>query len=282
MKRGFWIASLSCFLVGLACITIGLAKGGRLGFKVDLKNHKVITADSKNVMKYDQQVDEFENIDLRLSVIDVTIEEGDDFRVAYMIEEDLKPEIEVKDGTLYVNGRKSNKFEISVSLGFENMGDDINTMKITVPKGTKINKGELHTSTGDINITGLDFNDLSIYGCTSGISLENEKIDDLLVDVSTGEVNLDNIKAEKMSIKTSTGDIIMDKMDIDTGDVHSSTGEINGRFVNELEDYALDISSSTGDITVNDTEAEKHYSSKGKNNFSFSTSTGDITLKFAD
>ena len=121
MKRGFWIASLSCFLVGLACITIGLAKGGRLGFKVDLKNHKVITADSKNVMKFDQQVDEFENIDLRLSVIDVTIEEGDDFRVAYMIEEDLKPEIEVKDGTLYVNGRKSNKFEISVSLGFENM-----------------------------------------------------------------------------------------------------------------------------------------------------------------
>lgn len=282
MKKGIWIASLSCFLVGAACITIGLIKGGRLGFRVNLKNHKIITVDSKDVIKYDQQVSEFENIQLDLSVIDVTIEEGDDYRVAYMIEEDLKPEIEVKDGTLYVSGKKSDTFDINLSVGFENMGDDLNTMKITVPKGTKINKGEFHTSTGDIDITGLDLNELSIYGSTSDISLKNVKMEELFIDVSTGAVELDNIKAEGMSIKTSTGDVRMDNLDIGSGNVRTSTGEINGSFVRKLGDYNLDVTSSIGDICVNDTETEKHYSSKGSSDFSFKTSTGDITLKFAD
>lgn len=281
MKRGIWIASLSCFLVGAACITIGLIKGGRLGFRVDLKNHKIITADSKDVIRFNQKVDKFDKIKLDLSVIDVTIEEGDDFRVAYMLEKDLKPEIEVKDGTLYVSGKKSDTFNINFSVGFENLGDDVNTMKITVPKGTKIEKGEFHTSTGDIIMSDVDIYGLNITGSVGDISLKNETINDLFIRVSTGEVELDNIKTVSLDIETSTGDVRLENLDVDSGNVRTSTGEINGSFARKLEDYSLDVSSSIGDISVNDTETEKHYSSKGNNDFLFSSSTGDITLNFS-
>lgn len=210
--------------------------------------------------------EDFSNIKIDLDTADIVFEKSEDDKCRVECYEDVncRHEVKVEDGTLVISVDDQRKWYHNISLSFQGGAK----IKVYLPK-SEYDKLEINTSTGDVRIGCMTFNDMELTVSTGDVFLTDVTCGNLNSNGSTGDITLKKVIAsEKFNINRSTGDVKFEDCDAAEIKVEASTGSVKGNF---LTSKIITAKSSTGDVDVpKNTEGGK---------CEITTSTGDIKIK---
>lgn len=203
MKKTILLICLAVITIG--CIMYGTRKhmNGKVRFfdngliRIDLDSDDVENTGDTNG-KVNQIFEQFSAIKINSSVMEVRLEEGDNFSVdGFYTKEWLEPVLAVKNGTLEIT--QPNK-KPKITSGNQNC-----RINITFPSNTKFGDIDIDTNVGDVKLRKI-------------------AADDIHIDLNVGEVTARNVSFNSMHVNTNVGAVSIDPNDdIDEYDMSLST-----------------------------------------------------------
>lgn len=229
--------------------------------------------------------EEFIDVYVKTNTADVNFEisENGECEVAVYEQENMRHNVEVKDGVLTINVVDNRKW-------YEHIGIAMGSPKITIylPEKDYVSVMQVKTSTGDISIKDMSVELIECIASTGEINISNVTCDESIkTQVSTGDIKITDTTCNKFNSDGSTGDISMKNLVVaeiisierDTGDVkfngcdageiyvETDTGDITGTLLTDKVFYAetdmgkvdlpkistggrCDLETDTGDIKI--------------------------------
>ncbi len=229
-------------------------------------------------------LDEFDTADIDMRVMDIEVVEGDEASVHYECNKKrYEPEINVEKGVLYIKQKKNKKSD--------HYGNVKCRMMLVVPENTNFKKFTISNNTGDVKITGLELDVLSIDADTGDLKLNDCKSGKTEIDNDTGDVKLTDCSLGDCNIDNDTGDVELTDchFGIPGGDmkISNDTGDIDVEGCDDLYLYETDFSTDIGEVTVNGKEVKgRHYTESAVlesnldniRKFTIKTDIGDVTV----
>ncbi|MGD9605011.1 MAG: DUF4097 family beta strand repeat-containing protein [Bacilli bacterium] len=159
---------------------------------------------------------------------------------------------------------------------------ETDTGSLEIDGFTQLPSLKLTTSTGDVTVSNCSIiNKLTAQTATGSVNLDTIQAQEIKASTSTGKIKMNVVSAPTISGTSSTGTI--DLNDITSDDVTSSTstGSVYIDLLGEEDDYRVDVSVSTGDITYQGLKiASQVLNPQGTKNITAKTSTGNIVIVF--
>lgn len=241
--------TLGRIIIVLLAAAISLSLAG-CGLRIDFKNRTMETA-PKELVKGSYTPEGPEKLLIDADVANVTVQPGDGWAVEYALEQE--PEITEENGVLTFRDSPKN----TVNIGVNNTPEQ--HINVTVPAEIAL---ELELDVGDVTIGNLTFTDLS-------------------VETDVGDVKLENVTASgNLEAESDVGNVTMSKATANSVTAISDVGDLDLNFTGSLADYALMVTTDTGDVTVDGMKQGKMYSTGGSIPVFLKTDTGDITVTF--
>lgn len=216
----------------------------------------------------------FNTVKIDSKVMNLSIEKGDDYSIQCDTTEKLNPKYEIKDNTLIV----SQKQKIKVHNFMKNPKCSVH---ITIPEDTTLELINIDGATGDISLSNLDVTTLKIDNSVGDVKMDNCKIASIGIDTSTGDVKLNDCEANEIDVDTSVGDTVIKDNIFEKLYVDGSVGDVKVSSSKDLSDYAYDLDTSIGDVSINGVSHKKEYQQKGTaGKITVDNSTGDISITY--
>lgn len=216
----------------------------------------------------------FNTVKIDSKVMNLSIEKGDDYSIQCDTTEKLNPKYEIKDNTLIV----SQKQKIKVHNFMKNPKCSVH---ITIPEDTALELINIDGATGDISLSNLDVTTLKIDNSVGDVKMDNCKIASIGIDTSTGDVKLNDCEANEIDVDTSVGDTVIKDNIFEKLYVDGSVGDVKVSSSKDLSDYAYDLDTSIGDVSINGVSHKKEYQQKGTGGkITVDNSTGDISITY--
>ena len=260
--KGIFIASMLCFVFGIALIIVSLMSGGsmtRIRENVSVRSFSESFADEKiTALELDIDVG-------RLSVI-----ASDEFRVeAEHIAADFFV-CEVRGGTLVVEDNWSNSWSLNLSRGlsFQQYEPKI---RVYIPDGVKLKFADVSLSAGECSIDGLSTEKLLIEvsaGALQAVDIradvfESEvsagrcRIDSLITktaraSLSAGELQIHGLQADVFTLNQSLGSAFIGGDIFERGSFDCGLGKITVALDGRAEsEYTVSLDVGLGDVSIN-------------------------------
>ena len=216
----------------------------------------------------------FNTVKIDSKVMNLSIEKGDDYSIQCDSTEKLNPKYEIKDNTLIVSQKQKIKIH-----------NFMNTQKcsvhITIPEDTTLELINVDGATGDINLSNLDVTTLKIDNSVGDVKMDDCKTDSIDIDTSTGDVKLNGCEANEINVDTSVGDTVLKDIIFEKLYVDGSVGDVKVSSPKDLSDYAYDLDTSIGEVSINGVSHKKEYQQKGTGGkITVDNSTGDISITY--
>ena len=216
----------------------------------------------------------FNTVKIDSKVMNLSIEKVDDYSIQCDADEKLNPKYEIKDNTLIV----SQKQKIKVHNFMKNPKCSVH---ITIPEDTALELINIDGATGDISLSNLDVTTLKIDNSVGDVKMDNCKIASIGIDTSTGDVKLNDCEANEIDVDTSVGDTVIKDNIFEKLYVDGSVGDVKVSSSKDLSDYAYDLDTSIGDVSINGVSHKKEYQQKGTGGkITVDNSTGDISITY--
>ncbi len=215
--------------------------------------------------------EDFENIDIKLSISDLSFKASSDGSKKVIVQEREKQyhAVKVKDNALnisFVDERqwyeKMFNFDfkpmtVEVYLPASAYGDlkiDSSTGNVNVPKDFSFASFICEVDTGNVNTSASANDKIDIKASTGNISLKELNCKGLNLKASTGNISTkDVVISEDADINTSTGNVKLDDTTFRDINIKTSTGDVT--LTNAVGSGKMIIKTSTGDVKFNDADA---------------------------
>ncbi|MBR5140453.1 MAG: DUF4097 family beta strand repeat protein [Clostridia bacterium] len=218
---------LAFLIIGAIIMLIALAM---VGF--DLRKAEKMLSESytvvENITSLDIECSRFE-----CDVIVKSTSESQT-RIEFYYPEKKGVSYEVTDGTLVIKNEKN----ISSLLSLVDFG---NSSRIIVYLPDKAyDEIKINSDTGDVRLSSLSSRNLSVEVSTGDVTINDLQVfDKITINGSTADHELHSVTANALTIKNSTGDVSVENATLSSFDITTSTGEVE---INDL------IASSHGNI----------------------------------
>lgn len=201
----------------------------------------------------DVDLSEFHSMKADLRVCNLTIEQGQRYGISYDCNEELEPEIDVRDGVLILSQKKKKIWKM-----INNQNCNIT---VTVPADTQLERFLAETDVGDLDIRQMEI-----------------QYFDAQIDV--GQLDISDCTLGNVSIESDTGDIHLGACIFDDLDIDSDLGTIKVNSKRSLKDYSMDLNTDLGNISVNGEEEKREYSNQGNRDkrITIDVDCGDIEI----
>lgn len=190
---------------------------------------------SSNIYTYNEEVERFTNIEVKVNVIDVYVQSGDKYEVKIECDERVKPEFEIKDNILIL---KSLQDVNNIPYNTKNV------CYITVPADIELGSININSDVGDVQI-------------------DNTLAQNIILTVAVGDVIVNGSDIKTCDIEASVGDVTLTDTKFDNIQAQVDTGDTQITTTENLSDYSFDITTDVGDISINNDEYEEKYTKTG-------------------
>lgn len=209
----------------------------------------IYSANTAKLVTNEYMVDNFSklNVETTTANIEVRVSEEKTSKVICMENSKIPHLVNVEDGTLTIKpDDKRNWFDKAFSfVPYE-------TNIIIYTSSTNFLAANFKASTGNIAVPkDFVFTSLNVETSTGDSSLKCRVLDEYNVTASTGKVNVETI-AKNLNVVTSTGNITVSAT-LENLNISASTGSVT--LNNTLVGKNPKIKTSTGDVTLNDSDA---------------------------
>lgn len=152
-------------------------------------------------------LDSFSSIKIDVSIMDLTVEEGKEFKVNGFFNRDyLNPSVSVENGVLEVKQLKKRVFGLPA-------GNNSCRMVITIPSGTSLSDVNISSNVGDIKIRDLNAKDLDLECNVGEISVRKVNFEELNCNTNVGEIDIyqnGNLEEYTIKVNTDVGEVTVD------------------------------------------------------------------------
>ncbi len=281
MKKTVYLIIL--VVITCVCVAIGICSHLFKLFSFDI-------GFGSKMVSVSEELEDFKEIDLDMHLADLTIVEGKDFGISYDGEEKLQPTYRVENDVLIL---KQNVKHIS------HMNNECN-VTITVPDGTSLDDVSLYMDAGEIAMSDLEMNNLTIDADAGDLdmarcTIENVNIDadagDLdmeyctietgKIDADAGDIDLEDVILSKGEISANAGDIGIQVSDFEELNISADAGAVDVDFPFEIEECSFDLKVDVGDISIGEDSHGTTYNreaTKGTRSLKVRCSFGDIDI----
>lgn len=229
----------------------------------------------------------FSSIDIDTDTASVTLLPATDgvCRVVCVEEADYPYDIEVRNGTLFIEGTAdfydfTHLFAIhfrtpSITLylpedTYESLKVTVTTGDVRVDSAFTFENAHIKSTTSDAFFEADVRDSLSIGVTTGDVTLSHMTCKTASITVTTGDVELTHVTASgKLTVKTTTGDVELERSDAAELDISTTTGDVEGSL---LSGKSFDCRTTTGDISY------PNNSTGGKCRIRATTGDIDITV----
>lgn len=155
----------------------------------------------------DQVLDAFTEIEADISVGDITVRTGDEFRIEVEVRgaidgEPYRIEYKVDGGVLNI---------VSFPKYHDHDGHDTNScsarVSITIPEDRVLDEIDLDAGVGDLTVRGLSVDQVELEAGVGDLSVIDTAADSVELQTGVGEVRLTGAPAEEMELTTGVGNI---------------------------------------------------------------------------
>lgn len=264
----------SMIVIGIVLAIIGYASGGK--WSIVINNSGIHVPKEQSLVTNSYELDAFTNINLENEHGDVEILPSDSYSLEVSSFETTDVTYEVKDGTLTVDAK--NAQDNAITIGIKSF--ETPTIKIYVPKDTKLSNIALDSSFGDINLQNLNFKQLNLIVRHGDISMKKIVAGHTEITQSFGDMTLRQFSSTSFVAESEHGDIDIDGELNGKSTIDSSFGDIDLELLNKESELGLDLNMSFGEISFNDQSIEGDFSQahNGDNQLQVSLSHGDLDL----
>ena len=230
-----------------------------------------VSGNGSQVQK-EEALSSFDNMNLDLSVMSVTIYKGDSYKISYNCSEKFVPKYEVKDGTLYVT-------QDDLHLNLTDVNNPKCSLTITVPTDS-LSDLTAQVDVGDLLLKDITLSNLDISADVGDLDITNVTTENCTIQADVGDVNLKDIEMKTGTIDANVGDIEIKDIDFTSLEIMADLGDVDVLDVTSLEDYRIDLETDLGDVSVDKKEHKREYFSEGSGDkkLTIYVSTGDIDV----
>jgi len=296
MGRLFKIA-LGLFLVGVGIVAI---------FSI-LSEDNLFAAVSEEDFVYHEltyEADEFVKFDFQFDNRDFIFRasENDEIKISYYTTE--KDPVDVVENGNVLELVNDIEWYNQVFIGWDFFtNDDYYDVYVYLPTTSEY-EVYLVNANGSVDIENLaNFTDIFVGTSNGRITLENvvaESVDlvtsngevrltsvvvtdNIAIITSNGRIYLTDVIADAISGISSNGKVIATAIDAEVISLSTSNGDIEVNLAGPKADYALNMSTSNGDMVYDGIETtSEHLNTGADKTVNLNTSNGDITVTFAD
>ena len=189
------------------------------------------------------------------------------------------PEVTNENGVLKIKGNDDSIDTAQVNLTGEDPSPDV----VIFCADKELESIHINGKYGDAAIVCVKSKSAKVTAESGDIEIEDVGGSEIAAETNTGDIHADDIVSTKMTLKTGTGDIDISEC---VGEINAetTTGDIEFASVLPQSQFEMDLSVTTGEISVNeDAIDQKEFYAKGEpNKLMFRTNTGDIDADFAE
>ena len=230
MKKSIYIGVITLITIGCVIFGVNYYFGGIFWGSAGVDNREADIEESATLDKY-------ERMDIDMDVADIIITEGADYRIDYRGTSNLVLTYCVDNGVLKIEQKTK-----------RNMGVNNATLELTVPGDIVIDKADVQSDVGDINMEGIDIGYFVLDTDVGATLLQNCKIDDMVIESDTGDVSITECELNKADIQTDVGEVGIKDCSFKNLDVESDVGDVVIESDSSLEDFGFDLKTAVGNV----------------------------------
>ena len=159
-------------------------------------NGKVITRDWQGA-----ELGDCREISFSLDAGDITLQTGDQYNIRYEGFDRFIPEVKTEDGHWFVN----QKLKQNNNLHFHDIRE--NRIIVTIPEGTVLGSADFNVNAGDLNISGINADMMSVDADAGDIDLKNSQIGSLKLELDAGDLDIVDTEFTSGSLDLNAGDL---------------------------------------------------------------------------
>ena len=290
MSKSFMRTLLLVLVFGIAAAVIGLMLGGSTSLYFARGSWKPQVNRYNPEAMVENQIDAFKHITLNTGSMDVSIQAGDGYKVAYDSE---VASYELRGDTLTFS---SKDIDGRTYMGIMAFGMHV-PVTITVPGDAKLGKLDLQTSAGQLRLTDIVADDIDIETRAGGAVLRHVQIGKFDAQAQAGTIVIETAEIDEAQIETRAGGVRMSdahvekKLDVNTragsvraegsfkGDISIETTAGSITFITDLpySAYRIDPDGNMGRVTGGDEDDHD-----APNTLSISSQVGEMNVRFAE
>ncbi len=274
MISRYKLIALSMITLGILLAVIGFSSGGKLNI---VQEGNGFTVPAKNGLENNfYTLEAFTDLHINNDYGDVEILQSDNYSLETNVMKNTDVTYSMKDGTLTVETKSKRKSGMSIGIGSWKSP----SIKITVPKDTKLNSLVIDSNFGDTILKGFHYKQLNVKEDYGDILLKNITGEKTEITQAFGDLTLDQFNGNGFIVESEHGDININGTLNGQSKITSSFGDTSLHLDNNKSDIGFELKTSFGDITVNDSSQNSKVSqlNAGENQLSISLSHGDIEL----
>lgn len=249
-NKRFWItASIICIVLGIILTAAGRLMGGRAGFYIDQNGvHAAGNTEMAKPVQDSVNLKEFDSLEIHADYADVELILSDGFSVEYcLMGTSGKPVCEVRNGRfIFQESKRSLSFNMGFFTGTAGVAfhEPRYFVKVTIPRKTKLSEAVFDIDSGDLAISSIQADTLSI-------------------DDEYGDVNLDKYEGKTLDIRLESGNLSLGSVNAAQAGLRNEYGEIK---ISEAAGNSLTVQMEScdlkaGRIDFSDTEMSNEYGS---------------------
>ena len=237
----------------------------------------------------------FTAADIEADILNLRIEEGEEYAVEYAYPASLVPSIKMDGDTVVIKSHGKNGFHVSFGNGRDGNNLSGTRLVLIVPKGTDFKELKVEADAGNINIEGytfdrteiecdaanVNFNEVTSAKTTidsdaGNIQIRDSALGKCKLSADAGNIEVKDSTMETLEVETDLGNVDLRSATFEKGEMSSSMGRIavDGTFEElkaesdlgsisvdseDIKDTKLDLSVSLGSITVDGKQKGKSY-----------------------
>ncbi len=278
-SKALFTTSLILFVVGVACVVVGLVSGG------DFRKLSPVFKSNEKLVSYDVTFDkEIKNLKLSNEVMSMKVVYGDSFKVSVKNVPEDSVDASVEGDTLVVDvGFDSgwnvldNAFRWMDGLFLE---DEQSMVTVTIPKDFVADKVEMNLDTGDIEVEEIKSKKGTFEVSVGELTLERcvieEKAD---FTIRVGDINVEQFEVDNMDVEIHVGNFEGAGTVKSKAKLSTNVGSIGLDLDGKMQDYQFICDTDVGDIEINnDSYGDKTIGTDNGILIDCETNVGDITI----
>ncbi len=273
----FLICGLIAF-IGVICIAIGVALGGRLygisfggsGLVIDSQLNE--NEDNAKLQSGNETLESFEAMDISLEYADFALIPSDHYGIEYCLDKHFDFTYQVENNKLTVKQKSPKGSAASITFfSFGVTGDGLLSneyVKIYIPKDCSLTDVSMKNNCGTIELGNFTCDKLTINDSYGDIKAEKIVCESLVATLNAGDFHFDTIMADSVAVTDDYGKLKGNSINGKSIGILMKSGDV--KILNMTGDNAS-IASSYGNIDIDDADIKEKLSIDAK--------SGDVDFK---
>ncbi len=263
-------------VAGVLMAGLGYAMGGDNDVYWEHGRAKVAKREVKRLLVTEPL--RFTALELRASVADVRVTEGDAFRIEAEYQDGQEPKYELDGDVLRVYDTGAQSRALRFSMGVHIFSG--NRVTVTLPRGTQLADADLHVDVGALSVEGLRAERVTAGSNTGTLRIRDVTAQTLEAKTGVGEASLAGLATGGLTVRSGTGEVSVQGALRGVTDVSTGVGSVSVETSLNATDYQRVYAHADVGETSVQPEWNPALSAATENSVSAACGVGDVRIRF--